>query len=392
MNFLLLILVLLGSSLNAMSLVEIIESSLAKNPSLDAITARIEASEANVYVANQFDNPELSLTKNTLDSSQPMSQTVFSIKQKINYYNKRNTKEQVALADKSLQEEKLRAAKVALVAKIKREAYTIWKLQELKNIINKYLTLTKRNIEIYESYATVSDNQHMGIIKAELSLADLAIKNSTLDAKIYASFARLSYLAAFEVTHLEIALKITERPDLTKLLNSLNNNPTIALKDKELKKQNAAVALTRINNYPDFNLIAGYAYRENFDNYFNFGVALSLPIYGTENAKEQEARAIQLSYASQKMDAQISVNAICKAYYGQMLSAYNIYHIVQDDTLAQIAHMFEFSNSSISTDGDLFKYIDVLFQKLSLEQKSINAVASYNQAEAKISELAGALK
>lgn len=389
MHSLVLILLLLGSWLNAMSLAEIIDSSLAKNPSLDAIHARIEASDANIYVAKQFANPELSLIKNTLDSSQAMSKTVLSIKQNIPYFNKRSRRKQVALADKSLREEELIAAKVALVAKIKKEAYTIWQLQELTKIIDNYLTLTKRKIQIYESYATVNNNQHLGIIKAELSLADLAIEKSRLGAKIDAAYARLSYLAAFKVTHLDLALSITHKPKLQK---SLQNNPIIALKERELKKQSAVVALSTLNKYPDFNLIAGYAHRENFDNYFNFGVALSLPIYSRENAKEEEARALQLSYISKKADAINSVKAIYKDYSSQMLSAYKIYHIIQDDALSQITHMFELSTASISTGGDLFKYIDVLFQKLSLEQKSINTVASYNQAKAKISELEGALK
>jgi hypothetical protein len=112
-------------------------------------------------------------------------------------------------------------------------------------------------------------------------------------------------------------------------------------------------------------------------------------MYGTEDYKEEESRALVLSAASQKADTQISVNATLQTYYAQILSAYEIYHIVQDDALPQVAHMFELSNSSIATGSDLFKYIDVLFQKLDLEQKSIKAVANYNLAKAKIAQLKG---
>jgi outer membrane protein TolC len=147
-----------------------------------------------------------------------------------------------------------------------------------------------------------------------------------------------------------------------------------------------------LNNYPDINLIAGYAMRENFDNYFNVGVGLSLPIYGTEDYKEEEEKTMLLSVASQKADTQISVNAALESYYAQMLSSYEIYHIIQDNALPQVAHMFELSSSSISIGSDLFKYIDVLFQKLDLEQKSIKAVANYNLATAKIAQLRGETK
>jgi len=383
---------LLYSSLSAITLDEIIESSLASSPSFEVIEARIEANKQSIDVANQFSNPEMSLTTNTIDSSQKMSQTVLTFKQKIAYYNKRSTKQDVSIAEGNVLSEKLKVAQVAFVSKIKEEAYTIWELRELKNILNDYITLTRKNIELYESYTTVDANQHMGIMKAELSLADLEIQKSTLDANIYAAYARLSYLSAMDITDLDIDLTIQKRPDLVTMQTLLVANPRVALRERELQKQHRNVELSKINNYPDLNLIAGYAYRQNFDNYMNFGLSLSLPIYGTEDAKEEEARALELSYLSQKKDTQIAINARLKAYYAQMLSAYNIYHIVEDDALPQIAHMFELSNSSIATGGDLFKYVDVLFDKLALEQKSISAVSNYKKAEAKISELAGDIK
>jgi len=383
---------LLYSSLSAITLDEIIKSSLASSPSFEVIEARIAANKQSIDVANQFSNPEMSLTTNTIDSSQKMSQTVLTFKQKIEYYNKRSSKQDVSIAEGDVLSEKLKVAQVAFVSKIKEEAYTIWELRELKNILNDYITLTRKNIELYESYTTVDANQHMGIMKAELSLADLKIQKSTLDANIYAAYARLSYLSAMDITDLDIDLTIQKRPDLVTMQTSLVSNPTVALRERELQKQHRNVELSNINNYPDLNLIAGYAYRQNFDNYMNFGLSLSLPIYGTEDAKEEEARALELSYLSQKKDTQIAINARLKAYYAQMLSAYNIYHIVEDDALPQIAHMFELSNSSIAIGGDLFKYIDVLFDKLALEQKSISAVSNYKKAEAKISELAGDIK
>jgi len=383
---------LLASTLSAITLEALIENSLSLSPSLEALESRIQANKQSTDVANQFSNPELTLTKNTLDASEAMSQTVLTIKQKIHFYDKRESKELVSLAEGALQEEKLNALKVELVAKIKTEAYTIWELRELKSIIDEYITLTKKNIELYESYTTVDANQHMGIMKAELSLANLSIEKSTLDAKIYAAYARLSYLAAMKVAHLDIALKMQDKPNLVQFQKSLTNNPTVAIKDKELQKQHASVQVADVNNYPDINLMAGYAYRENFDNYMNFGLSLTLPIYGSEDALEEEARAIELSYVGEKKDSLIAINATLEAYYAQILSAYNVYHIIEDDALPQIAHMFELSSSSISTGGDLFKYVDVLFDKLALEQRSINAVANYKKAEAQISALAGEKK
>jgi len=384
--------VLLASSLQAMSLSEVIEASLAKSPSLEVINARVAANKQNIDIADQFDNPELSLTKNTIDAAQPMSQSVVSFKQKLPYYSKREKRADVAVAEDKLLQERLSAAKVKLVERIKNEAYTIWELRELEAIIDEYITLTKQNIKLYESYTSISDNQHMGIMKAELSLSDLQVQKTALDAKIYTAYARLSYLAATKVDRLDIDLKINHRPNLTALKASLDNNPDILIQEREISKQGAKVELADINNYPDVTLLAGYAYRERHDNYFNFGLGISLPMYGTEDAKEEEQRALLLAKKSQKSDTVLAVASQIETYYAQMLASYKIYHIIEDEALPQVAHMFELSSASISTGSDLFKYIDVLFQKLDLEKKSITAIANYNKAEAKIAELQGKLQ
>ena len=383
---------LLASSLQAMSLSEVIEASLSKSPSLEVINARLEANKQNIDIADQFDNPELLLTKNTIDAAQPMSQSVVTFKQKLPYYSKRQKRADVAVAEDKVLQEQLAAAKVKLVERIKNEAYTIWELRELEAIIDEYITLTKQNINLYESYTSVSDNQHMGIMKAELSLSDLEVQKTALDAKIYTAYARLSYLAATKVESLDIDLKISHKPNLAALKAALENNPDIMIQEREIGKQTAKVKLADINNYPDFTLLAGYAYREKHDNYFNFGLGLSLPMYGTEDAKEEEQRALLLAKKSQKSDTVLAVNSQIEVYYAQMLASYKIYHIIEDDALPQVAHMFELSSSSISTGSDLFKYIDVLFQKLDLEKKSITAVANYKRSEAQIAALKGETK
>jgi outer membrane protein TolC len=381
---------LLANSLSALTLSELIESSLSHAPSLEIINARLAANKQNIDIADQFENPELLLTKNTLENSQAMSQTVLTLKQKIPTYSKRQKRQDIALGEQNLLKEKLHAAKVKLVGRIKEEAYTIWELRKEIQIIDEYITLTKQNIRLYESYSSVDTKQHMGIMKAELSLSDLKVQRSALEAKKAAAYARLSYLAAQKVSNLTIDLSIEKKPNLLQLQNSLKErNPELLITQKEIQKQSKAVALAEINNYPDINLIAAYAYREKFDNYFNFGVALSLPIYGTEDAKEQKERAILLAKRSKQSDSELAVLAQLELYYEQMLSSYKIYHIIQDEALPQVAHMFELSNSSISVGSDLFKYIDVLFQKLDLEKKSIKAVANYNRAKAQISQLRG---
>ena len=102
MKKLLFTLLILNTLLNAMTLDNLIDASLAKSPSLDVITARLEANKQNIMLAKQFSNPELLLTRNTLDSSQAMHKTVLSFKQKLPYFDKRNKRQKVALAEENI--------------------------------------------------------------------------------------------------------------------------------------------------------------------------------------------------------------------------------------------------------------------------------------------------
>lgn len=385
-------LLLLSVSLHSQTLSEIIELSLSKSPSLESINSRLEANKYALDIADQFKNPELLITKNSLNASEKMSQSVATLKQQIPFYGKRSSREKVVSAQDALLEEQLNDAKVTLVERIKNEAYTIWELKKLDNIIEQYIQLTEQNVELYETYTSVDDNQHMGIMKAELSLSDLKIERSTLKAKILAAYARLSYLSASSIESLEITLVMGEKPDHSQTALLLQNNPKLLIKAKEIQKQDAKVALSDLENYPDFNLMGSYAYRENYENYFTLGIGISLPIYGTEDAQTQEQKALKLSIEAQQADTKIALDTELSVYTAQMISSYEIYHIVQDEALPQVAHMFELSSSSISTGGDLFKYIDVLFQKLSLEKKSIIALANYKRSQAKIAQLSGALQ
>ena len=287
----------------------------------------------------------------------------------------------------------LESSKARLVYLLKSQAYTIWELERLYNVICDYEELTKHNIDLFESYTSTSDNQHMGIMSAELALSDLRIQKSLLLSKIIASYAQLSYLSAQEITEIDYLTLEIEGIDGRSLLNKgLQNNPELLIKQKELEEKEAHLTSVDLENYPDVSLVAGYSYREKYDNFASFGIGLSLPIYGSEDAKSEEARRKVLQTRALREDTRLAVQAKFEETYEQMKSAYETYHIINDQALPQLDHMFELINASVSAGADLFKYIDILIQKLKLEQKSINAIANYNRAKAKLQALRGEIK
>lgn len=392
MRQLIAVLIFLTGTLNALSLDELIERALNKKPSLASIEARIQASRSAVEVSDQFSNPQISYIQNTLDKAQAMHQKTLTLQQNLPYYGKRAHRRKAALAQEGVLQESLIKAKAALVYAIKEQAYTLWELEKIYTLTCDYEVLTQHTIDLYTSYSSISEGYHLGIMSATLKLSDLRIQKNILHARITAAYANLSYFAAQEVNSLELEIGIASMPEMPDVARRLQNNPDLALKEQESRREQANVELAELNSYPDVNLVAGYAFRDNFDNYASFGVGISLPLYGSEEYREQEARKSALAAQHAKEDMRGAVGAEFQSAYAQMLSAFETYHVINDEMLPQIEHMFALSSSSVSAGGDLFKYIDILLQKLRLEQNSINAIADYKRAEAKISELMGEIK
>jgi len=381
--------ILLYLPLNAMTLDTLIESSLQKNPSLESINYRIASMQQLQTVADNFANPNLTYTQNTLTQTEKMSKKTITFTQKLPYFGKRDAKKDIYTAKVNLLSENLEEAKVVLAREIKKEAYRAWEYEKTYEIIEDYENLTKQNIGLFESYLSTSEKQHMGIMSAELTLSDLKIQKNALKAKLDSAYAKISYLADKKVVKLDFSQEMTPiKTDIGSKI-SFADNHLLNAKRKEVALNKAIVSSAELDNYPDFNLIIGYAHRENFDNYANIGLGITLPIYGTENAKEQSFRSSLLATQSAKEDLKIKIKSQLQRATFAMQSAYDIYHIVNDEALPQLAHMFELTSSSITTGGDLFKYIDILVQKLKLEQKSIHAVADYKRAEADIDAIKG---
>ena len=371
---------------------QLIDIALNNSPSLEVINKKITYIETKKEVADNFKNPNLFFNTNTLPSNQAMSQTIIGLSQNIPFYGKRDANKGIYEAKEEETKAKLKDAKAKLVYLVKVEAYKYWEFRELLDVINEYLHITKQAIDLYESYTSIDEANHMGIMKAELSYSELKIAKRDLLSKIYKTLYNLSYLTNSEVLEVDLELKLSKKPSYKELKEKLKNNTSLYVDIKSIQSAKQEFKYIDLQNYPDINLAASYAYRRNFENYFNLGFNLSLPIYGTEDKLSEAAKVAILEKEAKKTDTQIKIENELKAYYEDLNAYYDIYNIIEKEALPQVKHMFELSSSVIATGGDLFKYIDVLFQRLDLKKKSIKAVSSYYKTEAKIYELIGELK
>ncbi|MCJ7764618.1 MAG: TolC family protein [Thiovulaceae bacterium] len=382
--------------LTAATLDAVIEKALRSHSSLQAIKERLNAEDFQISATRNFADPEIAFALNDIQfddiadrSREPMQTASITLKQKFPSFGKRDAATQQLRAQKQVIASTLEEAKVKLVEQIKITAYSIWEADEELRIIGDYIQVTQQNIELSTGYSSTRSGSHMGIMSAELALSQLKIKKSRYESRRKALFAKLGYLAAEPVESLEIELSVQEPKTIELYLSQLANNRGYEMKSSEVAAAQSRVKVEELSGNVDPSLQVGYFYRQEFTDYVNVGLSMALPIYGSESDHTEAARKVALSTVSARQDYLERLKGETGGLYAQLEEAYAIYHIIHDESMLQIEHMFELTSASVQSGQDLFVYMDLLKQKLALDEQLIGATLRFNTKKAALDALIG---
>ncbi len=397
MRIILLVLVTVGF-LQAQSIQQLITQSLKKHPSLQTIEHRLSLMDERIAISQNFSNPDLSFTINDMhfgDLSsrdlEPMQYQSVNFKQKFPWFGKLDARKTYTLAQRSVILDSYDAAKVKLAEEIRMTAYTMKELEERIHILNKYKAVAKQNIDLYTSYASTENKSHTSSMSASLLFSKIKIRSQRYKAVLKTQKARLKYLVQGNVNTVSDRLKIKRPKSLRHYLSKLHNNPRyhMTLSAKEVATANKTIQDLNIN--PDPYVKVGYFNRTDYPDYASVTVGFSVPLYGTEELESEAARKEVLAATSASLDFESSLKSEIETMHAKLREAYMIYDIIQNESLPQLEHMFELTQSSIQSGGDLFAYTNLLEQKLSLEEERTSIKAEYLRTEAKLRSLTGAI-
>ncbi len=378
------------------SLSSLIENAKATHTSLSAIEKRLSAVDNEIEVARNFADPELSLSISDIQfgdptnrSLEPMQYTALNFKQKIPYFGKRDASSKRVEAKKQKLGFTLQEAKVKLIESIKITAYSIWQVEEQLKITDEYIKLTRQNIELYTAYTTSDTKAHMGIMSAELSLSQLKIKQSKLQGFLDGLYKRVSYLSAMDIKSVELSMEVKRPKELIYYLEATPKNSAYKVKEAIVKEAQADIKIKELASNVDPFVQVGYYYREAYEDYVSVNVGFSLPIYGTQSSNEEASRKLSLATKSEVVDFKNSLKSKIGEQYAALQDSYRVYNIIEKESLPQIEHMFDLTNTSIKSGSELFIYIDLIAKKLLLDEQSIQAVGAYYKATASLDALIG---
>ncbi len=384
--------------LQAQSIQQLITQSLKKHPSLQTIEHRLSLMDERIAISQNFSNPDLSFTINdmhfgdlTSRDLEPMQYQSVNFKQKFPWFGKLDARKTYTQAQRSVILDSYDAAKVKLAEEIRMTAYTMKELEERIHILNKYKAVAKQNIDLYTSYASTENKSHTSSMSASLLFSKIKIRSQRYKAVLKTQKARLKYLVQGNVNTVSDRLKIKRPKSLRHYLSKLHNNPRyhMTLSAKEVATANKNIQDLNIN--PDPYVKVGYFNRQDYPDYASVTVGFSVPLYGTEELESEAARKEVLAATSASLDVESSLKSEIETMHAKLREAYMIYDIIQNDSLPQLEHMFELTQSSIQSGGDLFAYTNLLEQKLSLEEERTSIKAEYLRTEAKLRSLTGAI-
>lgn len=384
--------------LHAQSIDTLIKQSLKKHPSLHAIEHRLSAMNERIEASQNFSNPDISFTVNNIHfddpsnrSIEPMQYEAVNFKQKFPWFGKLDARKTYTLAQKDVIMDSFDTAKVRLAEEIRMTAYTVKELEERIAIVNKYKSVANQNIKLYTSYASTQTKSHTNSMSASLLLSKIKIRAQRYNAILKSQKARLNYLVQRKVKSLSDTLKVTRPKSLGTYLSKLENNPAYRMK---LSQQNVASAnktIQELSTTPDPYVKMGYFHRSEFEDYTSITVGFSYPLYGTEELNSEAARKEILATKSASLDYRSSLHSEIEIMYAKLTEAYQIYKIIQEESLPQLEHMFELTQTGIQSGGDLFAYTNLLEQKLALEEERTSIKAEYLRTQAKLKSLTGEL-
>lgn len=393
-----LFILLAAGFIQAQSIHQLIDQSIKKHPSLQAIEHRLSAMDDRIEKSQNFSNPDLSITINDIQfddptnrSLEPMQYNAINFKQQFPWFGKLDARKTFTQAQKNVMLDSYEAAKITLAEEIRMTAYTIKELEARIRIINRYKTLAKQNIDLYTAYASTENKSHTSSMSASLMLSKIKIRAERYKTILKSQKAKLKYLVQGKVSTVSDTLQIKHPKPLGSYLSKLQNNPNYKMKLSEHNVADANKAIHDLSITPDPYVKVGYFNRTEYPDYASITVGISLPLYGSEKLNSEAARKEALAAQSASLDYRYSLESEIGIMYAKLTEAYQIYNIIQKESLPQLEHMFELSQSNIQNGGDLFEYTNLLEQKLALEEERISIKAEYLRTQAKLKSLIGEL-
>ena len=385
----------------------LLKEALQNNPEIKAAKAMWQASTKRPSQEGTLPDPmigvdwqNVTFDSITLDEAEN-SMLRFSFEQEIPFPGKLSLKKKIAARDSEAEEKSYRAAERKVIADLK-VAYYDWYLA------GKAIEITERNQELLRKFTKIAEVKYevgkgiqQDVLRAQVEnskfieqLEVLRQKKEIIEAKIKSILNRPqdSPLGSpGDIKKTPLTLTSEEMSELTS-----ENAPLLAMKERQIAREEEALKLAQKELYPDFFVgaspgIMGRA-GNGVDGIWEVSLGLRLPLYFWSKQKpgiEQaalELKGAQEEYGAVNQELGFSV----KESYLNARTAEKLMSLYQKGIIPQTRLSLESAISGYQVGTvDFLTLLDNLVTLFSFELEYHSQLADYEKALARIEELSG---
>jgi len=382
----------------ALTLAQAIETTIARNPDLQASAFELKAADARITQAALRPNPEISLEVDGLAArriaaSPDERQATLGLSQVLELGDKRGRRIAVAGAERDVATTEQQAQQLDALAEVVRRFIDVVAAQERVSLAAQTTSLTERTTKTIAARVAAAR-----IPQAELSRAQIAVTRARADERQAESVlrgARRVLVAMWGETDVSFKsaradlLQLEPFVPLESLQERMDRNPDLVRFASETRLREAELRLAQSQARPNLTVAVGLRrFQATGDVGFTAGISAALPLFDRNQGAIAEARVRRQQTDSQEKATRIRLQAQLFALYQQLLSSRDLLNTLQSEALPQARAALD--QTQFGYDRGRFSYLElgVAQQELvSLRAAVIDAAADYHRLTAEIERL-----
>ena len=302
------------NEVKTLSLSQVIQLGLERNPALAAANARATAVAEQVPQAGGLPDPRLSIGLANLPTGSfsldedPMSQIQVGISQALPYPGKLALQEGAAEQLAQAAEHGSSDTRLQLVRKIKTRWWQLFYYDRALEANANNKVLFQQQYETAQTLYTVGQSQQQDVLLIQLELARLdeeALRLHQMREQAVIQLNALLNRAPLTPIQLpaQIQTPLPELFDIDQLLQSAQaSRPDLQAHQAQVEAARAMRDLSARDQYPDFSVGAIYGRRDGRDDLASIQFSMSLPLYASrKQSKTEDQRRAELIAAQQQL-------------------------------------------------------------------------------------------
>lgn len=352
---------------------------LEKNPVLHSLKQAVKAAESQHVQAGAWPNPEAEVMLENFGQNE----IEIAITQPFELGGKRSARIKIAQNQLETAQVKYEKAKRELTAEVTRRFIAILSLQEQLKQVEYAITVVESSIVVTKHRVESGAAMEIDVIRTEMELSELKIERDKIRREHRQSTKHLSVLwgedkAVFEGVLGQFSLDFSI-PSLTKLEETIAENPEIVLQTKEVEMTKIEIEEARAEGTPDMAISAGYLRNnETGENAALVGFSIDLPLFNRNQGVVAEKSHLNRAARLEKTNAIAVIKAEIFEKHNELTGLIKQLSILENELdpkaekiYKQIHNFYYIGKSS---------YLDVLEIRRGLIDLHINIIETKTEA------------